>query len=109
MFIVLLTYVKPLDEIDRHVSAHREWLKENYARGVFLVSGPRNPRVGGAIIAHGLDRDELEAVLAEDPFRQAGVATYEIIEVAPSMADGRLPWLTASRSTATPSALDSRT
>lgn len=93
MLIILLTYTAPLERIDACVAAHRTWLQQCYADGVFLASGPQVPRSGGAILAHGLSRAELEARLAQDPFAQAGVAAYQVIEMAVGMSDPRLAFL----------------
>ena len=51
MFIVLLTYRKPLAEIDRLMDDHVAWLKGHYAAGLFIASGRRVPRTGGVILA----------------------------------------------------------
>lgn len=93
MFVVLLTYTVPLEQIDRLGPDHRAWLKTCYDDGIFLASGPQQPRSGGAILAHGLTREELEARLAHDPFAQAGAATYQIIKVGVRLADPRLAFL----------------
>ena len=85
MFIVSLTYTAPLEEIDRLLKAHAEYLKDEYARGSFLASGRKVPRTGGIILSNIESRDELKEILANDPFHKAGVATYEITEFAPSM------------------------
>ena len=66
MFVVTLTYVKPLAEIDALIPAHMAWLERQYAAGHFLASGRRVPRVGGVILAQGVSRDALEAMLAEE-------------------------------------------
>ena len=50
MFIAILTYKKPLSEVDRFLQAHREYLAEHYAVGDFIASGPQTPRVGGVIM-----------------------------------------------------------
>jgi hypothetical protein len=42
---------------------------------------------------HAIERSRLDAILANDPFGKNGFADYEIIEVAPSMADERLSFL----------------
>lgn len=94
MFIVILTYCKPLSEVDKHVDAHIAWLKQCYDQGIFLLSGRQVPRVGGFILAHGGSRTDLDAVLAKDPFNIAGVAEYSVTEVQPSFGDERLAWLT---------------
>ena len=85
MFIVSLTYTAPIEEIDRLLKAHAEYLKDEYALGSFIASGRKVPRTGGIILSNLADRAELETVLANDPFHKAGVAEYEITEFAPSM------------------------
>lgn len=80
MFILTLTYVAPLEEVDAHVPAHLEWVKAGYASGIFLASGRKVPRTGGFILAKG-DRAQIEALVATDPFMVAGVTTYDITEV----------------------------
>lgn len=96
MFIVTLTYTAPLARIDAYLEAHRAWLGEQYARGLFLMSGRKEPRDGGIIIAHAASRAELEAVLRDDPFAQAGVASYAITEFVPTMtAEALSAWRAA--------------
>ncbi|HTO29128.1 MAG TPA: YciI family protein [Devosia sp.] len=81
MFILTLTYVAPLEEVDRHVPAHMDWIKAGYASGTFLASGRKVPRTGGFVLAKG-ERAEIEALVATDPFMLAGVTRYDIAEVA---------------------------
>lgn len=50
MFIAILTYKKPLSEVDNYLSAHREYLAKHYAIGDFITSGPQIPRIGGVIM-----------------------------------------------------------
>jgi uncharacterized protein YciI len=80
VFVVLLTYVKPLAEVDALMREHMAWLKEQYDAGRFLVSGRQIPRTGGVIVARGDDREEIEALAATDPFVRGGVATCEVIQ-----------------------------
>lgn len=89
MFIVSLNYKVPLAEIDRLAQAHVEWLTACYAEGVFVASGPKKPRTGGIIIAHG-PRDVLDARLATDPFARAGAADYDITEFTARMTAAQL-------------------
>ena len=89
MFLVLLSYRKPLAEVDRHVAAHMEFLARHYATGEFLLSGRKQPRSGGVILATAADRAQMEAIVHSDPFVREGVADYEIIEfIASSTAPG---------------------
>ena len=80
MFIISLTYKKPLEEADKHMAAHMEWLKANYADGTFLASGRKVPRTGGVILARG-ERAEIEALCKQDPFAIHGIADLDIMEV----------------------------
>jgi uncharacterized protein YciI len=80
VFVLLLTYVRPLPEVDALMREHVAWLKEHYAAGRFVVSGRRVPRTGGVILARGDDRAEIEALAATDPFVRGGVATCEVVQ-----------------------------
>ena len=57
MSIAILTYKKPLEEVDRYLQAHRDYFAEHYATGDFIMSGPQPPRVGGVIIMRGENRN----------------------------------------------------
>lgn len=85
MFIAILTYKKPLGEVDRFLAAHREYLSKHYAAGDFIASGPQTPRVGGVIMIKANDRTAVEAIIAQDPFNINGIADYQIVEFTPTM------------------------
>ena len=95
MFVVLLTYTKPLDVIDALLEEHVRFLDANYARGVFLASGRREPRTGGVILARAQSRGALETILADDPFSREGAAAYEVIEFIPGKVTPQLDGLLA--------------
>lgn len=84
MFIILVSYVKPLDEIDRLLPDHLAFLEEAYQAGYFVLSGPQVPRTGGVILARAANRAVIEQLLQRDPFHIAGAATYNVIEVEPT-------------------------
>ncbi len=85
MFIAILTYKKPLSEVDKYLHAHREYLAEHYASGDFIASGPQNPRIGGVIMIKASDRDAVNSIIAQDPFNINGIADYQIVEFTPTM------------------------
>jgi uncharacterized protein YciI len=85
MFVISLTYTAPLEAVDFHLAAHREFLSAQYARGAFLMSGRKVPREGGIIIARAASRFDVEELVRQDPFHQAGVARYDITEFVPTM------------------------
>ncbi|MEQ9889576.1 YciI family protein [Pectobacterium zantedeschiae] len=90
IYVVVLTYVKPLEEVDDTIPFHVEWLKKGYADGVFLASGRRIPRTGGVILAKSDSRESLEKRLSLDPFQKLGLATVEIIPFEASMKSPEL-------------------
>jgi uncharacterized protein YciI len=99
VFVLLLTYVKPLPEVDALMSEHAAWLDEQYDAGRFLVSGRQIPRTGGVIVARGDDREEIEALAASDPFVTGGVATCDVIEFRASQTAAELDGLLLARRT----------
>jgi len=80
MFIIELIYKVALTQIDAHMKAHVAFLKKYYASGHFLVSGRKIPRDGGIIVAVGRDRQEIEAIIEQDPFCKQGLADWRVIE-----------------------------
>jgi uncharacterized protein YciI len=89
MYVLTLTYLVGLDEVDRVRDAHMVWIGEQHERGRFLVSGAKVPRDGGVILAKGIGREELDGVIASDPFVVEGVAAYDVVEFrATTVAEG---------------------
>jgi uncharacterized protein YciI len=91
MFVIELNYKVDLASIDAHMSAHVRFLKKYYASGHFLVSGRKIPRDGGIIVAAGRNRQEIEAIIAEDPFCRLGLADVRIIEFRASQRADDMP------------------
>ena len=85
MFIAILTYKKPIEEVDRFLQAHRDYLAEHYAAGDFIVSGPQTPRIGGVIMIKSERRAAVDSIIAQDPFNINGIADYQIVEFTPTM------------------------
>lgn len=80
MFLLLSRYLKPAEDVDRVLAEHREFLDRYYKAGLFIVSGPQNPRTGGVIVTADCPRETIDAALAEDPFIRDGISEYEIVE-----------------------------
>jgi uncharacterized protein YciI len=85
MFIVSLNYKCQLEEVDKHLDAHVDYLKLQYANGNFIASGRKVPRTGGVILCNAKSKNELESIIAKDPFHKEGIAEYDITEFIPSM------------------------
>lgn len=83
MFVIHITYKKPLSLIDEHLQAHREFLETGYQRNYFIASGPKTPRTGGIILSQVSDRKKIETFLKNDPYVVHDLADYEFIEFTP--------------------------
>ncbi|GAB4099216.1 YciI family protein [Sinomonas halotolerans] len=59
-----------LDEVR---PAHRAWLAEQAEAGTVLASGPYEGGASALLIFRAEDRSALDAVLAQDPFAEAGL------------------------------------
>ena len=79
MYIIELTYKVPVTEIDNNMAAHIKYLDKYYHSGNFLASGRKEPRDGGIIFATAENRQEINDIVAEDPFNTLGLADYKII------------------------------
>ncbi|MFI9817912.1 YciI family protein [Saccharothrix variisporea] len=97
MFVVLLRFTDNKAAAGQHMEGHVEWLRRGLDDGVFLLAGSLQPGLGGAVLAEGTSRNELEQRVAGDPFVAEGIVTAEVLEVSPGMADERLSFLLASR------------
>ena len=86
MFLVTFTYHAPLAEIDRLLDEHRAHLDSQIAAGTLLLAGRLVPRTGGFLLLHGPTRDQVDRTVHNDPFVRSGAATYEVTELAPTLA-----------------------
>ena len=59
MFIIEIIYTAPLDVIDAAMKEHMIFLKKYYSKEIFLISGRKEPRKGGIIIASGNDKKQI--------------------------------------------------
>lgn len=80
MFVINLSYTRPLQEVDALLDDHVRYLAPYFANQTFLMSGPKVPRTGGVIIANCASLLEMQSIIAQDPFFVAKVASYDIIE-----------------------------
>ena len=73
------------------MKAHVAFLEKHYAAGRFLVSGRKIPREGGIILATGGTRDEIQAIVEQDPFVRDGLADFRIVEFRASQRAHDMP------------------
>ncbi|QUW95101.1 YciI family protein [Streptomyces sp. V17-9] len=80
MFVLELSHTAPREAVDAVLEEHVAWLDGLYEQGVFLASGPKEPRDGGVVLAVAEDRARIEEIIAGDPFVGAGVCAYRVTE-----------------------------
>ena len=83
MYIVSLTYHRPIAEVDSHLDGHIARLKTYFQDGTFIASGRKNPRTGGVIWPRALTVRGWTPS-AEDPFN--AVAHYEVTDFSATTA-----------------------
>ena len=84
MFLIIVDYKKPLEEVERYLAEHWAFLDRYFAQGELLCTGPQNPRTGGVIVSKAADRAEAEAFTQKDPFFRHEIADYTIVEFEPT-------------------------
>lgn len=84
MFILNLTYIKPISDVETHLQNHISFLEKYYSADKFICSGRKNPRIGGVILCNATDINEVNTIIKEDPFYTENIAKYEIIEFTPT-------------------------
>lgn len=78
-------HLVPFEQRDpRLIAEHRAFLQQGYDNGRFLLSGPQIPPSGGILIARAESLEELNALLADEPFVKAKLMRFiRIIEFNP--------------------------
>lgn len=90
LFVLLVQYTAPLEDIEANLAAHRNYLQAGYDKGFLLASGPRTPREGGVIIGKFDDKAAAENFSKNDPFVRQNLARYEILEFTPVLHNALL-------------------
>ena len=80
MFIIDLTYIVPLEELDQHMADHVKYLRKYYKKDVFVASGRKVPRTGGIILALADSKEAIEKIIKEYPFYKHELAEFTITE-----------------------------
>lgn len=97
MFIVNLTYIVPLEQIDAAMKEHMKFLNKYYKANTFVASGRKVPRTGGIILVLAQSKAEVETIMAEDPFCIHGLAEFAITEFLTSQVHPDLKSLLAKK------------
>lgn len=93
MFVVFLRFGENRHLAGEHMDGHNAWIRRGVQDAVFLMVGSIGEGQGGAIVAHGVSRSDLDERLQADPFVAAQVVLPEIVEIEPNLVDQRLAFI----------------
>ena len=84
MFIANLKYKKSIEEVNKVLEAHLEYLDKYFEKEKFICTGKKSfPELGGVILFNSNNLEEAKKILYEDPFYVEEIGDYEIIEFKP--------------------------
>ena len=75
-FILEGTHLAPFQQFAHLEPRHHQFMQKGYDAGAFLFSGPKAPPCGGFLAARAESREQLDALLAEDPFVRNGFMQF---------------------------------
>ena len=71
------------EQLQPLMEQHRLWVEKHSAEGTILLAGPITSLEGGVIIAQCVSHSAFEAILRQDPFFNAGLVKFDIVEFVP--------------------------
>ncbi len=93
MYIVFLKFSENKENAPQFMEGHKNWIKQGLDENVFLLVGSIEPNAGGAILAHNVSREEIQARVEEDPFVKDNIVKAEIIHISPAQVAKKLQFL----------------
>jgi uncharacterized protein YciI len=84
LFVVSITYLKSLVEIEKQMPAHEKFLAELENNGKLVASGVKNPRNGSVIIITATTIQEVRRIITLDPFYLGQQVAYDVMEFSVS-------------------------
>lgn len=92
--LALLSYVKPIEEIDALRPRHLEWISARIQAGDVLLAGRRASATGGVLLFRG-EAEAVEAIARTDPYITEDVATLEVVGFTAAIASAEIGALLA--------------
>lgn len=77
LHFLTLTYQAEPDVMAAHKVSHVTWLREQLDAGRVIIAGPLADAAGGVIVTADLSEEEVDALIATDPWIDAGLVTYD--------------------------------
>ena len=84
MYLMISTYLVPLDEVDRLRDQHLAFLDTLEQRGLVVSAGRQDPPAGGVVILDVASEAAAFEAMAQDPYVLAKAAEYRATGFTPS-------------------------
>ena len=84
MYLMISTYLAPLDEVDKAREDHLAFIAGLEERGLVVAAGRQDPAVGGVILFDVDSEQEAQELIAKDPYVLRGLAEYKPIGWKPT-------------------------
>jgi len=88
MYFMSINKFKPNPDpalINKTIPVHREWVKQQIAKGVIVQAGKWGDS-GGMIVIKAQTREEADRLADQDPLVLSGLITFETAELHPAVA-----------------------
>jgi len=59
MFVILLKFSNNKANASQLMNSHNSWIMDGLAKGIFLLAGIIQPKLGGAILAHNASLEQI--------------------------------------------------
>lgn len=89
-FVVDIQYLVPVEQLADVLPAHRAFLQTGYDKGILLLSGPKEPRTGGLVVARSESLEDLREFFSHDPYYLTKLVVHTFTEFNPVL---RQTWL----------------
>jgi uncharacterized protein YciI len=76
VYLMISTYLRPLEEVDAARPDHFRFMDELEAAGHVVGAGRQEPPTGGIVLLRADSAEAAAALLADDPYVQRGLAEY---------------------------------
>jgi len=76
VYLMISTYLAPLDQVDRIRDEHLSFVAGLEERGLVVAAGRQDPPVGGIILLDVATEAEAVDLISADPYVREGVASY---------------------------------
>ena len=94
MYLMISTYLAPIDQVDEARAAHLAFVDELERAGVLVSAGRQHPPVGGILLLDVDTEARAHELLTDDPYVRQGLAEYAATGWQPTrgvLADWKSP------------------